>query len=508
MECKHSPLFVPVLWRGDHLAILDETLLPEKTDYIAVHDAAGALQAVKEMKTRAFGQVLTFLYTLALVAQQYKEKNPEPLKERLVQLAAEFSRARPTFNFTGLARNVPDWFRELPPNGDLGIWVRDKAIASAARIIKAREERARRTAELLPNPCTLLTHCNISGELAAIAQFCAEIGKELRVIATETRPYLQGSRLTAWELARRRVPVAVIPDSAVAQVLAQGAVDAVLVGSDRCAQNGDIVNKVGTYPLAMAAKEYAVPFYALVQDPGSAIRGEDIPIEERPAAELLNFRGRSLAPEIAGKVAGRYPAFDLTPAALISLLIDFGSSWTPEEFRKRFGNEPPPAKREKREKGGFVLVYGVPEAESYRHLTQVLRAERAEAVLVPEMRPELRGARLVTRELAARGIPTTLISDNMMGTFFGRGEIRRLYLFYDELGEKGPVAICGSLLAVVLARAHDVPIELAAAQKSDEHFPDKDVTTFLGETVVPEGIAVYPIENEEVVPWSLFKEKR
>jgi methylthioribose-1-phosphate isomerase len=508
MECKHSPLFVPVVWQGDRLKVLDETLLPWKTEYVPVHDAAEALRVVKAMKTRAFGQVLTFLYTMALVAQGYKEKNPEPLRERLVQLAAEFTQARPTFDFKGLTRFFPDWFRELPSGADVGSWIRDKALAFAARIIKAREERAKRTAELLPNPCTLLTHCNISGELVAVAQFCAESGKELRVIATETRPYLQGSRLTAWELAQGGVPVALIPDSAVAQVFAKGEVNAVLVGSDRCAQNGDIINKVGTYPLAVVAKEYGIPFYALVQEPGSAAQGEDIPIEERPASELLTFQGRSLAPEGADKIVGRYPAFDITPAALISRLIDFGSSWTPEEFRKRFENASRPTERDKKGKRSFLLLYGIPKAESYRHLAQVLRAEQAEAVLVPEMRPELRGARVVARELVARNIPATLISDNMMGTFFGQGQIRRLYLFYTELGEKGPVGICGSLLAVLLAHVHGVPIELLAAEKAGEGPLDRDVTTFLGERVLPEGVAIFPIQKEEVVPWSLFKDNR
>lgn len=507
MKSPYSPLFVPVLWEGGRLKVLDETLLPWKTEYIPVEDVSEALRVVKEMKTRAFGQVLTFLYTAALVAQGYKEKNPEPLRERLVRLAEEFTQARPTFDFPGLARDFPAWFRELPPGEEAGSWIGSKARALAAQIIKAREERAKRTAELLPHPCTLLTHCNISGELAAVARFCAEMGKELRVIATETRPYLQGSRLTAWEVAQAGVKVALIPDNAVAQVIAGGEVNAVLVGSDRCAQNGDVINKVGTYPLALVAKEYGIPFYALVQQPGSAATGEDIAIEERPVSELLTFQGRSLAAEGAEKIEGRYPAFDITPAALISRLIDFGASWTPEDFRKKSQDGSAPAKGDKKGGKSFLLVYGLPKKESYRHLAQALKAEQAEAVLIPEMRPELRGARVVARELVRQKIPTTLISDNMMGTFFAQGRVRRLYLFYTELAARGPVGICGSLLAVLLARAHGTPIELLAAEKAGESPSDRDVATFLGERVAPEGVAIFPIK-EEVIPWPLFKENR
>ena len=166
---------------------------------------------------------------------------------------------------------------------------------SQQQIIKARLARAERTASILPDSARVLTHCNVSGELVAIAQLCKSMGKEISVIATETRPYLQGSRLTAWELAEAGVSVSLIPDCAAAQVMDRGEVNAVVVGSDRCAQNGDVINKVGTYPLALMAKEYGIPFYALVQDPGGLVRGEDVPIEERSANELLVIPGRATA---------------------------------------------------------------------------------------------------------------------------------------------------------------------------------------------------------------------
>jgi methylthioribose-1-phosphate isomerase len=506
MKPTQSPLFIPALWKGNHFEILDETLLPWKMEYIPVHEASEAVEIVKKMKTRAFGQVLTFLYSAALAAQGFQGKDPETLRERLTQLTEEFARARPTFNFKGLARFFSEWFRDLPSGQDVGSRIEGKAREMAARIIQAREGRARRTADILPTPCRLLTHCNISGELVAVAHHCKKMGKDLSVVATETRPYLQGSRLTAWELAQAGASITLIPDNAIAQVMAKKEVDAVLVGSDRCAQNGDVINKVGTYPLALVAKEYSLPFYVLVQDPGSLVKGDDAAIEERPASELLSFQGQSLISEETDKVTGRYPAFDITPASLVSLLIGFDGSFTPDSFRQKFQNTPSPPRESKREKKRYLLLYGVPKQSDSFLLSSALKGEDAETVLLPEMRPELWGAHLVTLRLVEKKIPVTLISDNMMGTFFAQGKIQRLYLFYTELTEKGPVGLCGSLYAALLAQAHKVPIELFASEENRQAPLDRDISTFMGRKVVPEGVPLYPVE-EELIPWSLFKEK-
>lgn len=504
MKTKPSPLFEPVLWEGDRFKILDETLLPWQVEYLPVTELSHALQAVKEMKTRAFGQVLTFFYAAALVAQSYRSDDPAPLRERLVRLAEEFSAVRPTFDFRGLGRFFPQWFEKIPRGTEVGGWIQGQVQETVRYMRQAREGRARRAAELLPNPCGLLTHCNISGELVAVAQQCQLMGKEISIFATETRPYLQGSRLTAWEVSQAGIPVTLIPDSAIAQILAGGEVNAVLVGSDRSAQNGDIINKVGTYPLALVAKEYGVPFYALVQETGGLAKGEDIEIEERPVAELLSFQGRSLFPEGADGLAGRYPAFDVTPAALITSLISFNGTCAPEELREKFRAAPSEVKEGKKSKEPYLLIYGIPKRSSYSYIAQGLKAEEVGNVLLPEMRPEIWGAHVVAKELLARKIPTTLISDNMMGTFFARGEIKRLYLFYTELGEKGPSGLCGSLLAVLLARAHGVPIELLESEGAPAAPGDRNVSTFLGQKVCPEGVRIHPLEKE-VIPWSLFK---
>lgn len=504
LHTAHSPLFEPVHWLGEGFQILDETRLPERVEYIAVADVAQALSAVREMKTRAFGQVLTFLYSAALLAQAHDGKGAESLRARLARMTEDFCAARPTFDFRGLGGQCAAWFDKLPAETEPGKWIAGRARELAANIIRAREQRVKRAADVLPNPARVLTHCNISGELAAIARRCRELGKEISVIASETRPYLQGSRLTAWEVAQAGAPVAVIPDCAIAQVMAKGEVNAVVVGSDRCAQNGDVVNKVGTYPLALIAREFGIPFYALVQDPGSLASGADLQIEERPADELLTFQGQPLIAEGAAALAVRYPAFDVTPAHLVSALIGFDDHYTPESFRKTFRAAAAPTRARAAEKEKYLLVYGLPARSSYSYLAHALKAEQAQRVLVPEMRPELWGVQVVSRALLERNIPTTLISDNMMGTLFAQGQIQRLYLFNAGLTEKGPSAICGALLAVLLARAHRVPVELLDSEQSKFVPVDRDASTFLGRKVSAPGASIRPIEKE-IIPWSLFK---
>ncbi len=500
MEQK-SPLFAPVIWEGDHFRILDETLLPWEKHYITVNEVSEAIRAVKEMKTQAFGQVLTFLYSAALMARTTNVKVPEKLGGQLKELANQFSEARPTFNFKRHTTFFDEWLKECPAGEEVGGWMEGKIHDRIATILKARDGRAKMVAKLLPSPCRLMTHCNISGELVAVGEHCRAMGKEFNVIATETRPYLQGSRLTAWEVAQSGIGVTLIPDSATAQVMSKGDVDVVLVGSDRCAQNGDIINKVGTYPLALMAKEYGIPFYALVQDPGHLPTGGHVPIEERPVTELFNFQGRSITPE---GVQGRYPAFDVTPAALLSYMIRYDGVFTPDSFREKFQVDSGEQELAKRGKKRLILLYGIPRDDDYTQLFEAFKDEQADGMLVPELRPQLWGTQEVARELIQRGISTTLISDNMMGTFFVQEEIRRVYLFYHELDEIGPVGICGSLLAARLAQVHGVPIKLLGSGEPRQQPLDETVATFMGRRVCPEEVTIYPVEKDKI-PWSLLK---
>jgi methylthioribose-1-phosphate isomerase len=507
MSAVQSPLFEPVLWLGTGFKILDESQIPEKLEYLAVNDVGQALDAVQEMRTRAFGQVLTFLYSGALLAQSHPVKDVGALRRRLAKMTQQFCDARPTFDFRGLGSFFEKWLDELPSGGDPREAIATRAREFGQHIVRGRSARAKRAAAILPNPACVMTHCNVSGELVAVALHCKHLGKELSVIATETRPYLQGTRLTAWELAQAGVPVSIIPDAAVAEVIDQGPVNAVIVGADRSAQNGDIINKVGTYPLALIAKEYGVPFHALVQDPRSLLAGADVPIEERPAAELLTFQGKSLVPSSVGSLHVRYPSFDVTPAALITYLIDFDAIYTPESFRQKFQVQPTQQTRNGEPSGKYVLVYGVPPESQYAFLRSALRAEQAESVLVPEMRPQLWGAQRVVPELLELKIPVTLISDNTMGTLFAQGEIRKVCLFYDKLTDAGPGGICGSLLAARLAGLHNVGVELFSGAEQRGATLDKDASTFLGKNICPAGANVRP-GNAEVIPWSLLRKQK
>ena len=504
MSAAQSPLFEPVLWHGQGFEILDEIQVPEKIEYIYVTEVAQALDAVRDMKTRAFGQVLTFLYSGALMAQNYPGVDAAPLSRSLSQMTEQFCAARPTFDFRGLGSYFEEWCKKLPHDAGAGETIARQARELGQQIVRGRHARAERAAAILPNPARVLTHCNVSGELVAVARHCKELGKEFAVIATETRPYLQGARLTGWELAHAGVPVSLIPDCAIAQVMAKGEVNGVIVGADRTARNGDIINKVGTYPIARLAKEYGVPFHALVQDPRSLERGADVPIEERPAHELLIFDGQPLVAGALSGLSARYPAFDMTPAALITHLVGFDDLYTPESFRRKYQGKVEADEGRSKTNGKYILIYGVPPKSQISFLISALKAEQAERVLVPEMRPQLWGAQVVARELLDCDVPTTLISDNMMGTLFAQGEILKFCLFYDSLGEAGPRGICGSLLAVQLARLHSVPIELFNGDDHSDSTPDRDVSTFMGKKICPAGVAVRAVE-EEVVPWGLFK---
>jgi methylthioribose-1-phosphate isomerase len=504
MSAVPSPLFEPVLWQDGGFKILDEIQIPEKIEYLEVHDVGQALDAVREMKTRAFGQVLTFLYSGALLAERYSETEPGPLRKRLAQMTQQFCEARPTFDFRGLGGFFEECFNKLPNGANVGATIANQARDFGGQIVRARSARAKRAAAMLPNPARVLTHCNVSGELVAVAHSCREADKEFSVIATETRPYLQGARLTAWELAQAGVAVSLIPDSAVAQVMARGEVNAVIVGADRSAKNGDVINKVGTYPIACMAKEYGVPFHALVQDPRSIERGSDIPIEERPEDELLKFQGEPLVANAASGLKARYPGFDITPARLAAHLVGFDDLHTPETFRQKYGAERGAEESRATGSGKYILLYGVPPKSQYAFIISSLKAEKAESVLVPEMRPELWGAQAVAPALLERGAPVTLISDNIMGTLFAQGEIRKFCLFYQELTEAGPRGICGSLLAVQLARLHGVPIEIYGGAGELPATLDSDVSTFMGKRICPSGVTIRPVEPE-VVPWALFK---
>jgi methylthioribose-1-phosphate isomerase len=303
---KFSPLFWPVQLKGSTIYILDETKLPQRLAYIKARNYKEACKAIKNMKTRAVGQVLLVMY---IFLQLLKKKGTRDL----FKVAAAINNTRPTLSFKYLTDMVLGWQKRSES-------LEENIFKFLQGLKYSRIKQAEDVVKLLKNKEAILTHCNISGLMPLIAKLALKQGKTLRFFATETRPYLQGSRLTAWELKRGGFDVTLITDNMVAYVMQKGLIDKVIVGADHLALNGDIANKIGTYQIAVAAKHFNIPFYVICPPPSGVKSGSDIKIEVRPDKEMLEYRGLRLAPKGA---KGYYPAFDITPNNFITRHIHF-----------------------------------------------------------------------------------------------------------------------------------------------------------------------------------------
>ncbi len=311
----------PLRFARGALEVLDQTLLPGEERWLRLTTPAEVIAAIRRLAVRgapAIGVAGAYAMVLAAgSAEQVRAAAPAIASARPTAVNLRWAVERMLGVLEGVV--APE-----PP--------RDRLLAEAHRI-RDEDEAAcraigRHGAALLGQTSRVLTHCN-AGSLATagygtalgVVYAAVEAGKRVAVFADETRPLLQGARLTAWELSRAGIEVTVLPDSAAASLLRGGRIDAVVVGADRIAANGDVANKVGTYPLALSAREHAVPFY--VAAPRSTIDprcpdGGSIPIEERSGSEVTDGFGVRTAP------AGVYvysPAFDVTPAKLVTALI-------------------------------------------------------------------------------------------------------------------------------------------------------------------------------------------
>jgi len=303
---KFSPLFWPIQLKGSTIYILDETMLPQKVKYIRAKNYQQACKAIKEMKTRAVGQVLLVFYTFLLVIRQNKgKKNLLPILNKVAQA---INATRPTLSFRSLTEMVLAWAKSGVPLEKNILWFLEGL--KYARIRQAEE-----ASKLIKNKDVILTHCNVSGLMPLIAKFCRRQHKKISFFVTETRPYLQGSRLTAWELMQGGFDTTIITDNMAAAVMGEGKISKIIVGADHLTQNGDIANKIGTYQLALLAKYFKIPFYVLCPPPSRVKSGKEIKIEIRPEIEVLEYQGIRLA---AKGVRAYYPAFDVTPAGLIT----------------------------------------------------------------------------------------------------------------------------------------------------------------------------------------------
>ncbi len=317
-----SPLFWPAHWQDKTLMVLDETLLPGKLHYIPVKRVGEAVEVIKTMKTRAFGQFLVVLNTFALEMHRIPAKTKVDLKT-IEDIAQALNNSRPTFPFTEVTGIIVGVAQKTSAHGaDVRAAVLKTVDGFLHGIRQRRSQRVKELAASLQDGDTVLTHCNVSGELAMACSIAKQEGKKIHVFATETRPYLQGAKLTVWELQQAGISVTLVADNAVGSLMAEKMVNKVVIGSDRSAANGDIANKIGSYQIAVLAKEFGVPLIALTQPSNKIPSGRSIPIEQRSPHEVLVYERKRIFPS---GVEGFYPGFDVVPHELIKKAISINA---------------------------------------------------------------------------------------------------------------------------------------------------------------------------------------
>ena len=319
-------------WKNNRVIMIDQRMLPQRERYVVCSDYRQVIRAIKEMVIRGAPAIgIAAAMGVALGAKEIKAQNRDDFKSRFQNICREMSRARPTA--VNLFWAIQRMQKVVENSAVRNVASLKKALIQEARSILSEDIKINKRLgflgqRVIKNRATVLTHCN-AGSLATggygtalgVIRAAIEAGKQVRVIADETRPFLQGARLTAWELAKDHIPVTLITDNMAGYLMQKGLIDLVIVGADRIAANGDTANKIGTYSLAILAKEHGIPFY--VAAPCSTIdsrikKGEDIPIEERNEKEVTHMGGKRIAPL---GIAVLNPAFDVTPYSYITGII-------------------------------------------------------------------------------------------------------------------------------------------------------------------------------------------
>lgn len=338
-----------VEWTKEGVRMLDQRLLPTEEKYLMLRSYDEVAEAIKKMVVRGAPAIgVSAAMGIALGATQSVGTSVADLEDDLSYIFEVMGKTRPTaVNLFWAIDRMRSRFQQEKKVGDVEK-VKEALVAEALAIfeedIAANRAIGGFGAPLIPDGGTVLTHCN-AGALATAGDYgtalgvvrgARDAGKKVAVIADETRPFLQGLRLTAWELAKDDIPVTVITDNMAGHVMKSGQVDVVVVGADRIAANGDTANKIGTYMVAVLAKQHSIPFY--VAAPLSTLdmtlaSGAEIPIEERDASEVTHIREHQLAPE---GISVQNPAFDVTPSELITAIItDKGVAEPPFETSLR-----------------------------------------------------------------------------------------------------------------------------------------------------------------------------
>ena len=320
----------PIKWSDGRLRLLDQTRLPHEEVWLNLADYRGVAEAITSMRVRGAPAIgIAAGYGLALAALASTASDGDALLVELRAAAEELAATRPTAaNLSWALGRVLEAAQAATSPDSMRLAVVTEAQRLQDEDVQANRRLGALGGELLPASATLLTHCNAGalatagyGTALGVVRAAAELGKSVRVVATETRPRLQGARLTAWELARDGIACTLIVDGAAGALMRQGDIDVVVVGADRIAANGDTANKIGTYPLAVLANEHELPFYVAAPTSTfdlSLTTGDDIPIEERARDEVTSCGGRNIAAE---GVDVLNPAFDVTPARLIDAII-------------------------------------------------------------------------------------------------------------------------------------------------------------------------------------------
>ena len=318
-----------LLWRDDSLYLLDQRRLPRDEVYIVCRDAQATADAIRAMVVRGAPAIgIAAAYGVVLAARHRYARDPQGWRDALEEDLQRLAAARPTaVNLNWALERLRTVIRGLGA-GDPAPSLLDEALAIHRRDRADNLKMGEFGAGLITRRSAVITHCNTGGlatggwgTALGVIRTAYSQGKIDRVYADETRPWLQGARLTAWELVREGIPVELMADSAAAARMAAGGVSWVIVGADRIAANGDVANKIGTYGLAVAARHHGVRF--MVAAPTSTIDpatpdGARIPIEQRPAEEVLQCAGQPIA---AARAGAWNPVFDVTPAALVDAIV-------------------------------------------------------------------------------------------------------------------------------------------------------------------------------------------
>jgi len=338
-------------WTDDGVRMIDQRILPTEEKYLTLRSCREVADAIKTMVVRGAPAIgVSAAMGLALGATQSQAASTSEFESEFRELCEMMAATRPTaVNLFWAIEKMRLEFQRAKSEGANPDGIKAALVKKAREIfqddIDANRALGRFGAELIPDDATILTHCN-AGALATAGDYgtalgvvlgARDAGKRVAVIADETRPFLQGLRLTAWELAKDDIPVTVITDNMAGHVMKEKKVDVVVVGADRIAANGDAANKIGTYMVAVLAQRHNIPFY--VAAPITTLdlsipTGKEIPIEERDAREITHVGSQQLGPD---GVEVHNPAFDVTPNDLIAAIItDKGVARAPyvESLRK------------------------------------------------------------------------------------------------------------------------------------------------------------------------------